>query len=93
MSPTNSPARAEVTRLVLAAIVAALASAFVSLSNRDVYSRPEVDNRIEALTSREDLRHKYLDEEVRAVREDVRWIVRRLGGTPSAGAESDHHTP
>lgn len=54
-------------------VVAALAQSVVVLANRDVYSKSEVDVRIESL-------EKQLDRLV----EDVQWLVRDRGGTPSA---------
>lgn len=54
-------------------VVAALAQSVVVLANRDVYTRGEVDVRIQGL-------EKQLDR----LAEDVQWLVRERGGTPSA---------
>ena len=54
-------------------VVAALAQSVVVLANRDVYSKGEVDVRIQSI-------EKQLDR----LAEDVQWLVRDRGGTPSA---------
>lgn len=60
-------------RTLVLTILAGLAVLIVSLSNRDVYSKEIVDVKFEAV-----------EERVEHMEEDVRWIVRTMGGTPSA---------
>ena len=52
----------------------------VSLSNRDVYSKEIVDVKFNAVEDRVD-----------HMEEDVRWIVRTMGGTPSVETEENHN--
>jgi len=67
-------------RTLVLTILAGLAVLIVSLSNRDVYSKEIVDVKFEAV-----------EERVEHMEEDVRWIVRTMGGTPSAETKEDHN--
>lgn len=83
----------ELWRMLMVAALTLAVSIGVAVANRDIYSRTEVDQRVTALEQKEDVRHKDLDEEIRWMREDIRWIVRQMGGTPSADTAANHRTP
>ena len=67
-------------RTLVLTILAGLAVLIVSLSNRDVYSKEIVDVKFNAVEDRVD-----------HMEEDVRWIVRTMGGTPSVETEENHN--
>jgi len=69
-------------RTLVLTILAGLAVLIVSVANRDVYSKELIDTRFKAV-----------EREMSYIEEDVRWLVRRMGGTPSAEAGEDNHTP
>lgn len=54
-------------------VVAALANSMVVLANRDVYTKDEVDVRLDSIQKQQD-----------RMAEDIQWLVRDRGGTPSA---------
>ena len=54
-------------------VVAALANSMVVLANRDVYTKGEVDVRLDSIQKQQD-----------RMAEDIQWLVRDRGGTPSA---------
>lgn len=63
-------------------VVAALAQGVLAFSNRNVYSKDEVDHRIDTL-----------EEKIEWLHEDVRDIKRMMGGVPRAEPEQDSDTP
>lgn len=67
-------------RTLVLTILAGLAILIMSVANRDVYSKELIDTKFEAV-----------DQRTSHIEEDVRWLVRRLGGTPSAEADEDNH--
>lgn len=69
-------------RTLVLTLLAGLSVVVVAMANRDVYSKEMVDVKIEAV-----------DEKVDHMQEDVRWIVRQMGGTPSAETEDGSDTP
>lgn len=69
-------------RTLVLTLLAGLSVVVVAMANRDVYSKEMVDVKIEAV-----------DEKVDHMQEDVRWIVRQMGGTPSAETEDGGDTP
>lgn len=74
----------DVFRTTLMLMLAGIAALLVGLSNRNVYSKEQVDDRFESIQAVEDTRHKALDQRVDEIASDVRWLVRKQGGTPSA---------
>jgi myosin-crossreactive antigen len=86
-------------RTVVLTILAGLAAVTVAMANRDVYSKAEVDHRLNAVLQHsedlhrlEDERHSALDKTVEDMRDDIKWIVRQMGGTPSDSRE-DRNSP
>lgn len=69
-------------RTLVLTMLAGLSVVAVALANRDVYSKELVDVKFEAVEQRVD-----------HMEEDVQWIVRTMGGTPSAETTKDNHTP
>lgn len=80
-------------RALVLTLLAAVATVTVAFANRDVYSKAQVDSKLEARQELEDERHARLDKEIEYMHDDIRWIVRNMGGTPSAETEEDHHSP
>lgn len=68
-------------RTLVLTILAGVAVLVISVANRDVYSKEIVDVKFEAV-----------EKQIDHIDEDVRWIVRTMGGTPSAEADEDNHT-
>lgn len=93
MTTGGNPFRSELVRMMVAVLVTLAASISVAMANRSVYSRAEIDQRVTALEKREDTRHESLDKELSYMRDDIRWIVRQMGGTPSAGSAPNNRTP
>ncbi|KPJ97101.1 MAG: hypothetical protein AMJ55_00350 [Gammaproteobacteria bacterium SG8_15] len=62
-------------------VLAALAQGVLAFSNRDVYSKSEVDYRVDSL-----------EDKIDEVHEDIKWIMRHLGGR-SGDTGSNHNTP
>jgi len=89
----NRLLKSDLYRTVVLTLLAGVAAVTVALANRDVYSKQEIDSRIDSVCEREDVRHKRLDRELEYMHDDVKWLVRKLGGVPSAEAEEDHHSP
>lgn len=71
---------ANLFRALVLTFLAALAAVSVALANRNVYTRLEVDGKIQAI-------HRELD----YIHQDVQWLVRQQGGIPSANANADHY--
>lgn len=90
---SNNPFRSELVRMMIVVLVTLAASISVALANRSVYSRSEIDQRVTSLEKKEDIRHENLDRELTYMRDDIRWIVRQMGGTPSAANQPGNHTP
>jgi hypothetical protein len=80
-------------RALVLTLLAAVATVTVAFANRDVYSKAQVDSKFDACRELEDERHERLDKEIEYMHDDIRWIVRRMGGTPSAKTEEDHNSP
>ena len=80
-------------RVVVLTLLAGLAAITVGLANRSVYSKEVVDDKIEHVVDRDDLRHQLLDKEIGYMHQDIRWLVRDSGGVPSAEAKADSNTP
>ncbi len=81
----GSPFRDLVTKTVvkwgIGAIITVVLAVAVAFTSRNVYSKDEVDAKIETV-----------DVKVQYIRDDVQWLVRERGGTPAeeqAVAESD----
>jgi len=76
-------------RTLVLTLLAGLAVLVMAVANRNVYSKEVVDvkfNRVETQV-------ESVKEKVDHVEEDVRWIVRHMGGTPSAETEEGDHSP
>lgn len=75
--------RRELVRWAIIGCGALLLAFAMSLTTRDVYSRAHIDARFVYIQRehKEDLRR--IERELDYMRDDIRWIVRRLGGTPS----------
>lgn len=67
-------------RTLVLTILAGLAVLIVSLSNRDVYSKEIIDVKFDNVEQRQ-----------LSIEDDVQWIVRTMGGTPSVETEEDHN--
>jgi len=91
----QTPLKSELYKLALVGILTVIVTTFMALANRNVYSRNEIDQRCLATDAKETMRHESLEEELRWMREDIRWIVRNMGGTPHADTEpsQDRSTP
>lgn len=76
-------------RTLVLTLLAGLAVLVMAVANRNVYSKEMVDVKFQSV----DRRVEAVDEKVDHVEEDVRWIVRQMGGTPSAEADEDRDSP
>lgn len=63
---------AELAKWVVGAILVVVLAVAVAFTNRNVYTKDEVDAKIETI-----------DEKVDYIRDDVKWLVREAGGTPA----------
>ena len=79
-----------VVALVIATGLATLVMAF---ANRDVYSKEQVDGKIDTVEELANQRQESIDRELNYIQQDVRWLVRNQGGTPHADAGEDSNTP
>ena len=79
----------EITRWVVLGISGLLLALAMSMTTRDVYSRTHIDARMSAIQQAhaEDMRR--IERELDHIHTDVRWLVLKMGGTPSAAAESE----
>ena len=73
-----------VYRAVVLTLLAGIATVTVAFANRDVYTKEQIDDK---LSGHGDV-HDMLDREVEYMRDDIQWLVRRMGGTPSAESEA-----
>jgi len=80
-------------RTVILTILAGLAILAVSLANRDVYAKEDIDARFQAQERLFEERYRYICANMEHMRKDIEWLVRREGGTPSAVTDQNNHTP
>lgn len=87
-------------RALVLTILAGLATVAVALANRDVYNKADIDARFLAerdysalLHVVEDERHVEVQRQLGLLQDDVRWIVRQMGGTPSVDTTQGSDTP
>ena len=78
-----------VYRALVLTLLAGIATVTVAFANRDVYTKEQINDK---LSGHGDV-HDMLDREVEYMRDDIQWLVRRMGGTPSADSKADNHTP
>lgn len=74
-------------------ILSGLAVTIMAFANRDVYSKEQVDTKIESVEELADQRQESIDRELNYIQQDVRWLVRNQGGTPHAETGEDSNTP
>lgn len=72
-------------RAVVLTILGAIAVLVTALANRNVYSKEAIDQRLQA-------REQTVDKRLDRIHDDVRWIMRHLGGS-DATAEEDSDSP
>ena len=70
----------DIYRTLVLTVLAGLSVIIVAMANRDVYSKELVDVKFEAVEQR-----------TTNIEEDVKWIVRTMGGTPNAETKEDNH--
>ena len=82
-------------RALVLTLLAGIATVTVAFANRDVYTKEQIDDKLDAREQVEDVRHNSIDKEVGLMHDDIKWLVRKLGGEPSAdsSAEVDRDTP
>lgn len=78
-------------RTVVLTMLAGIAVVAVAFANRNVYTRSEVDIKLneiravaEAVQELERTRDEDICRRLELIESDVRWMVRQMGGTPSA---------
>lgn len=88
----------DIYRTVVLTILAGIAAVTVSFANRNVYTKDAVDTRIEAVKQRsidlhkiEDERHMLLQEDIREIKSDLKWLIRNVGEINEAA--KGNHTP
>ena len=75
-------------RTLVLTILAGLAVLIVSVANRDVYSKEVVDMKVRRIDGNvETVRH-----DIDNMQEDIRWMVRQMGGTPSVETRKDSNS-
>lgn len=67
-------------RALVLTLLAGIAATQVALANRNVYTKEQVDSKIESVLRELDYIHS-----------DVRWLVRQQGGEPSVESKEDHN--
>lgn len=72
-------------RTLVLTILAGMSVLIMTAANRSVYSKEVVDSKFESV----DTRFVAVDKQMGHMEEDVRWLVRRMGGVPSVEAEDD----
>ena len=77
---------------IVPAIVLFIATASVAVVNRNVYTKPEVDAKIAVEHEYNAVVNSHQQRQVDHIEQDVRWLVRNLGGTPSVEARTDSST-
>jgi len=80
-------------RTLVLTFLAGLAAVTVALANRDVYSKQEVDQRIESTELITDVKYRSLKEDVAEIRDDVKWIIQNMGGRHNAETGSSGDSP
>ena len=76
-------------RTLVLTILAGLAVLIMSVANHNVYSKEVVDSKLQAIDAKSTAIEKQADH----IEEDVRWIVRKMGGTPSVETRHDSDSP
>lgn len=84
-------------RTVVLTLLAGVAVVAVALANRNVYTKPEIDTKIQSVQQHstdlhrlEDERHRIIERDIQDIKQDVRWIVRQMGGEVADTQEGDH---
>ena len=79
----------EITRWAVLGVGCLLLALAMSMTTRNVYSRTHIDARMAAIQGAhaEDMRR--IERELDYMHQDIQWLVRKMGGTPSADAESE----
>lgn len=76
-------------RALVLTLLAGIATVTVAFANRDVYTKEQIDDKFGGHVDVHDM----LDREIEYMRDDIQWLVRNMGGTPSAEAKEDIHSP
>ncbi len=71
----------DIYRTLVLTVLAGLSVIIVAMANRDVYSKEIVDIKFDNVEQRQ-----------LSIEDDVQWIVRTMGGTPSVETNEDNHT-
>jgi hypothetical protein len=66
-------------RALVLTFLACIAATQVALANRNVYTKEQVDTKVESIQRELDYMHR-----------DIEWLVRNQGGVPSAETREDH---
>lgn len=69
-------------RALVLTLLAGIAATQVALANRNVYTKEQVDDKVQSIQRELDYIHS-----------DVQWLVRQQGGVPSAEPREDHNPP
>jgi peptidoglycan hydrolase CwlO-like protein len=81
--------KTDLYRALVLTILAGLAAVTVALANRDIYSKDEIDAKLDAAKEN----RRGIERQIDHIQSDVEWLVRNQGGTPSAETDEDRHSP
>ena len=80
----NKLFHSDLYRAIVLTLLAGIATVTVAFANRGVYTKEQIDDKLLG----HDEVHDMLDREIKYMRDDIQWLVRRMGGTPSAKGET-----
>lgn len=74
-------------RTVILTVLAGIAVLVVSLANRNVYAKEEIDYRFKIVQEQHETACKHTDKRLDDLHTDVRWIIQKMGGKTDADAQ------
>ena len=77
-------------RTLVLTLLAGMAAVTVAMANRNVYTKDQVDIRMDATAAVEAERHRSLDDDVAEIKDGVQWIMRRMGEANYETGQGNH---
>lgn len=80
-------------RTVILTVLAGIAVLVVSLANRNVYAKEEIDYRFRVVQEKHETAYTHTCERINELHTDVRWIIQKMGGKDDVNTQQDSNSP